>query len=497
MGRLKPIITLFDRGWSYILNLSFKLILLLVIWSYNCNNVVKKKITHLGILIGQICWSTLNIFPQWISKPRIRKPKYHRKSSSGAGRFAQNLRACKKSQYDVRNCKSGRHNQRQIFKCHRSRYKPISTNIPCNGLIVKGRKRGNTKHSSPCRQSRMLCSLNHCQDNTARENTNLKSSLLPFEELIMDNADLSMKSEYDNCSNINLPLHHALNQVNLNNDLLDKVILTEVVLRHTKKPRSVGLHKWISKKNGNRRKSRLGNKKFRSVCKPLYWMTTDSNINNSLKSPRHLLYKSKDRNKYQLRNTSTLFPISWKFTKEQLRIIRDISIPDCLPYYGFNHRFELKTDLPSIPDKDKWLLYSLIERLLFISEITVPDLHACVSYIITRMESPSICHKNGHLQVDVLSVKKLRLFILSSTEEHYVHLESLFLKHTTYLLKICQHIIQSQRFKKASITLKRVLKNVTKRFDNDPYFILTKHKWINQGVKTINGEGLNPRFYLH
>ena len=91
-GRLKPIIKPFDRGWSYVLNLSFKLISLLVIWLYNCNNTAKKKITHLGTSIDQICQSTLNIFPQWISIPRIRKPKIQHKSSSGAGRFAQNLR---------------------------------------------------------------------------------------------------------------------------------------------------------------------------------------------------------------------------------------------------------------------------------------------------------------------------------------------------------------------------------------------------------------------
>ena len=124
--------------------------------------------------------------------------------------------------------------------------------------------------------------------------------------------------------------------------------------------------------------------------------------------------------------------------KKQLRIIRDISIPDRLPHHGLSHRFEQKTDSSIMPDKDKRLLYGLIERLLFISKITVPDVHACVSYIITRMESPSICHENDLLQLDVISVKKLRLFVLSSKEEHCVHLESLFLKHTKYLLKISQ-----------------------------------------------------------
>ena len=98
---LKPIIKLFDSEWSYMLDLFFKLISLLVIWSCNCNNATKKKITHLGTSIVQVCPSTLNRIPQWISKPRIRKPKNHCKSSSGVGRSAQNLGASKKLLYNV------------------------------------------------------------------------------------------------------------------------------------------------------------------------------------------------------------------------------------------------------------------------------------------------------------------------------------------------------------------------------------------------------------
>ena len=77
--------------------------------------------------------------------------------------------------------------------------------------MVKGRKRENSKAPSPCRQTQMLCSLNNRQDVTVSENTKLKSSLLPFEELNMDNGDLSTNSEYDNCSNISFPLHHTMN----------------------------------------------------------------------------------------------------------------------------------------------------------------------------------------------------------------------------------------------------------------------------------------------
>ena len=91
----------------------------------------------------------------------------------------------------------------------------------------------------------MFCPLNYYQDITARENKKMKSSRLPFEELIMDNGDLSTKSEYDNRSNINFPLHYDLNQVDFYTDLLGKVILTEVVLPPSEKPRILGLDKLI------------------------------------------------------------------------------------------------------------------------------------------------------------------------------------------------------------------------------------------------------------
>ena len=216
----------------------------------------------------------------------------------------------------------------------------------------------------------MLFSFNHCQDITVHENKKLKSPLLPFKELDIGNGDLSTNSKYDNCSNINFPHHHAFNQVDLNTNLLDKAILTKVVLQPTKKPRSVGPHKSILKKNCNKRKSRLGNKKFRSVGKPLYWIHANPNSNNGLKSPQHLLYKSKDKKKCPFRKTSTMIPIvGWKITKKRSHIINNISIPGCLPHCRFNHKFKLNTDLPSMSNKDTQLLYSLIDRLLFTIEL--------------------------------------------------------------------------------------------------------------------------------
>ena len=170
----------------------------------------------------------------------------------------------------------------------------------------------------------------------------------------MGNSDFSTNSKYDNCFNINFPLHHHLNQVDLSTSLLDEMILTKVVLQPTNKLMSVGPHILISKKNNYKRKSRLGNKKFRSVSKPLCKITVDPNSNNSLKSPQHLSYKSKDKNKYPLMDTSTFIPIvGWKITKKQSYIISDISIPGRLLHCGFSHRLIMNDDLPSMSDKDK------------------------------------------------------------------------------------------------------------------------------------------------
>ena len=86
------------------------------------------------------------------------------------------------------------------------------------------------------------------------------------------------------------------------------------------------------------------------------------------------------------------------------------------------------------------------------------------------MELPTNYHEDGHLNVDVLFVKKMRLFVLSSVEGRCINLESLFSKHTKYLLTIIQQIIQSQRFKDI-LTILGVVSNHTK-------------EWIHMNLRT-------------
>ena len=231
--------------------------------------------------------------------------------------------------------------------------------------MVKGKKRGNTKAPSPCRRNWMLRSLNHCQYITVRGCTKMKLSLLHFKELNMSNNDLSTNSEYDNRSSINFPLHHTLNQVDSNTDLLDKVILTKVVLQPTKKSRSVGPHKLISKKNNKKEKSCLEDKKFRSLNKSFYGIHVDFDSDDDYVPLQPVLYTNEDKRNHPLMDTGTSIPmIAWKLTKNRSHIISDISIPGRLPHYGFSQRFKLNANTPNMSGKDIGLVYCLIKRLV-------------------------------------------------------------------------------------------------------------------------------------
>ena len=174
----------------------------------------------------------------------------------------------------------------------KSRHKTTPTNMPYMGIKVKDRNKSKIKLPSPCRQNEMIRAINLCQDATCQEYMELKPPFWPYGEPDLCNNYILKDPDCFDCFCINFPCHCVLNQVDLDTDLLDNVLLTKDVLRPTKKPRSVGPHKLISKKNGNNRKSCLGNKKFRSVSKLLYGISVDPNSNNGLKSPRHLLYKS-------------------------------------------------------------------------------------------------------------------------------------------------------------------------------------------------------------
>ena len=161
---MKPIIKPFDRRWNYIQHAFIKFISFLVIRLWKCGAMITNKITILRTSVNQIYDTALSIFPHWISKACTRKHKNHSKTSSSTWRFFQNLCAYRKSWFIFCNCKSGRHNQQRTFRCYKLQHKMLLTNIPYTSLEIKGRKKGKTRISSPCRQIWMIFAINLCQD---------------------------------------------------------------------------------------------------------------------------------------------------------------------------------------------------------------------------------------------------------------------------------------------------------------------------------------------
>ena len=67
------------------------------------------------------------------------------------------------------------------------------------------------------------------------------------------------------------------------------------------------------------------------------------------------------------------------------------------------------------------------------------------------------------------------MFVLSSTEDQNNHFETLYYENMNCILIILQQIIQSRRFKKVSIVLKGVLKNIIEWLDSSLHTNLTKY----------------------
>ena len=163
-----------------------------------------------------------------------------------------------------------------------------------------------------------------------------------------------------------------------------------------------------SKKTTSKKKSRLKNKKFRRVSTQLCGGSTDPSSDDKNILQQRLFYTNEDMKNYPFIYTDTSIPIvAWKLMKNCSYIISDISIHDCSPYSGNSQSFKLDAASPSMSEKDIILLYRLIRRLLFTSKITISDVQACVTYILTRMELPTNYHKSRHLNVDILFVKKI------------------------------------------------------------------------------------------
>ena len=113
-GCLKPINVPFDTGWNFVQymfdNIIYNTLLLFTMFWDIMRNTSKR----IQVLVNNACITTWDLLPKWNTMPLLqRQVKKQYKGSHGARKYSWNLRASKKSCFNKRNCKSGRHNRMQ------------------------------------------------------------------------------------------------------------------------------------------------------------------------------------------------------------------------------------------------------------------------------------------------------------------------------------------------------------------------------------------------
>ena len=126
-----------------------------------------------------------------------------------------------------------------------------------------------------------------------------------------------------------------------------------------------------------------------------------------------------------------------KSQNNRSHIISNRILPGYSLYSGNNQRSKLNSESSSMPASHIELFYCLTRRLLFTSKIARPDVLDCVTYILTMMELPTKYH-NRNLNIELLFVKKTRMFVVSLTEDQCSYFETLFYKYKNYILIILQ-----------------------------------------------------------
>ena len=117
--------------------------------TFKASATTSKTIVYVFETLSEVVISIPIAICNWFNKPRIRHTKKHRKTSNGSGKFSHNLRASKKSCYNERNCKSGRHGRRHTFMKRKSRTKRTTINNSNQDLKIKGRVLGTFKFPPP------------------------------------------------------------------------------------------------------------------------------------------------------------------------------------------------------------------------------------------------------------------------------------------------------------------------------------------------------------
>ena len=96
----------------------------------------------------------------------------------GSGKFSYNL--SKKSCYNERNCKSGKHSRQHTFMKHKSRKKRATTNNSNQDLKIKGRILGTFKSPPPRRLNPILRAIDSWANR--QDSNDIEHHSLPYNE---------------------------------------------------------------------------------------------------------------------------------------------------------------------------------------------------------------------------------------------------------------------------------------------------------------------------
>ena len=139
-----PLIT--DKsGCQFFISMLYKTIFFMLLCIFQAKVTTCEIIVCvIEILSKSVILTPIAIY-KCFNKPQIRHTKKHRRASNGSGIFSHNLRKSKKSCYNKRNYKTGRHSCRPTFIKRNSRTKRTTTKHTSQDLKIKGRKLGTFK----------------------------------------------------------------------------------------------------------------------------------------------------------------------------------------------------------------------------------------------------------------------------------------------------------------------------------------------------------------
>ena len=266
-GRSKPIISPFVTGYHILQHMFNKFIHLMLFCTFWVSTIAKKAIIHIYNTISKTITATPNAISNWINKPRIRYTNKWSKTSHGARKYSNNLRASKNSGYNNCNCKSGRHAWRHTFMKHKGWTKPSLTNKSYPDLKIKSRKLGTSKPPPPWKRDWMLYAIS-CRKNR-RNNIDNNQYVLSYNKPDLCNNYILIEQGSIDRFSINFRRHCVLVHALLDTNPLDEVDSWKEVVQPTKKPRSVDPRKLkpiqTLKKTTKSKKTHQRNKKSRSV----------------------------------------------------------------------------------------------------------------------------------------------------------------------------------------------------------------------------------------